>query len=212
MTRLRVLVAGGSMLKEQAGSSTLGHSVDSGVRIERIFHMISEAVPGVRALVLHVGTNNLGETAMTRISRFRTLISRISKANHSIRLVISAILPRQKGLSKQGKWALTTDELEKCNADNGETNSMLQELCRIEGHVHLDGTRQSYASMFNGSGVHPNKCGVLESGEVYLSQMQMLERMLREAIQHLVSDLTSSHDNLVLREHQEQQQYEALQR
>lgn len=86
----RVLVAGDSMLKDQVGSFTLypGVAVEvrafSGVRIERLFSMIADSLPGFDAVVVHVGTNNVGDCAITRIAKFRQLVSRIMERNPRI--------------------------------------------------------------------------------------------------------------------------------
>lgn len=78
------------MLKDLAGSFTLGSSVDvevrsfSGVRIEKLFPLIAESLENTHVVVLHVGTNNVGEEPLTRIVRFRALISRILDVHASI--------------------------------------------------------------------------------------------------------------------------------
>ncbi|XP_049521196.1 uncharacterized protein LOC119448197 isoform X2 [Dermacentor silvarum] len=201
----RVLVAGDSMLKDLAGSFTLGSSVDvevrsfSGVRIEKLFPLIAESLANTHVVVLHVGTNNVGEEPLTRIARFRALISRILDVNPCIRIVVSAILPRQMSFLKC-RWALTARELETSNADARETNAILQALCHKNGYRYLDSTRE-LSGMLKADGVHPTQRG-----------SQLLGRLLREAIRSVVQEIRQSHDEVVWQQHQVQEEHEELRR
>ncbi|KAG0445443.1 hypothetical protein HPB47_015086, partial [Ixodes persulcatus] len=69
----------------------------SGVRIERLFSMIADSLPGFDAVVVHVGTNNVGDSDITRVAKFRQLVSRIMEKNPEIQVAFSAILPREGG-------------------------------------------------------------------------------------------------------------------
>ncbi|KAH8040515.1 hypothetical protein HPB51_011211 [Rhipicephalus microplus] len=158
----RALVAGDSMLKDLAGSFTLSsrthvevHSF-SGVRIEKLFSIIAHSLADVHVVVLHVGTNNVGEEPLVLIAKFRSLIFRIIDVNPSIRAVVSAILPRQASLRKF-QWALFVGELEAFNMDAGKTNAILQVLCHKNGYGFVDGTRE-LMGILKADGVHPTKC------------------------------------------------------
>ncbi|KAM7303270.1 uncharacterized protein ISCGN_013243 [Ixodes scapularis] len=137
----RVLVAGDSMLKDQARSFTLNPGVAvevrsfSGVRIERLFSMIADSLPGFDAVVVHVGTNNVGDSDITRVAKFRQLVSRIMEKNPEIQVAFSAILPRE-------------------------------ELCRKEGYGFIDGSRQSWSGLLMLDGVHFNKKGSRVFGRI----------------------------------------------
>lgn len=161
----RVLVAGDSMLKDQVGSFTLKPSVTvevrsfSGIRIERLFFMIADALPHFDVLVVHVGTNNTADSAITRIARFRELVSRVLKVSPQIRIAFSAILPRQMSLRRNDRWAVGAEVLQEQNREARETNFFLQELCRKEGHGFVDGTSQDWNGMLKADGVHFNKRG-----------------------------------------------------
>lgn len=75
----RVLVAGDSMLKDQAQPFRLdtGVAVEvrsfSGVRIEWLFSMITDSLPGFDEVLVNVGTNT-GDNAITRVVKFRQLV------------------------------------------------------------------------------------------------------------------------------------------
>ncbi|KAH6920646.1 hypothetical protein HPB50_028366 [Hyalomma asiaticum] len=201
----RALVAGDSMLKDLAGSFTLSPTVHvevrsfSGVRIEKLFPLIAQCLADVQVVVLHVGTNNVGEGPLTLIARFRSLISRIIDVNPCIRVVVSAILPR-KASSHNYKWALSVRELETFNTDAGETNAILQALCRKNGYVYVDCTRE-LAGMLKADGVHPTQRG-----------SQLLGCLLREAIKRAVTDLEVSHREVAWQQQQQvQQEHDDLQ-
>ncbi|KAH7952544.1 hypothetical protein HPB52_023879 [Rhipicephalus sanguineus] len=199
----RVLVAGDSMLKDLAGSFTLSPTTHvevrsfSGVRIEKLFPLIAQCLADVQVIVLHVGTNNVGEEPLTLIARFRALISRVLDVNPCIRVVVSAILPRQASLRKC-KWALSVQELETFNTDAGETNAILQALCHKNGYVYVDGTRD-LTGMLKADGVHPTKRG-----------SQLLGCLLRQAIKRACEDLPASHDGAVCQQRQEEEEHMEL--
>ncbi|KAH8027449.1 hypothetical protein HPB51_005596 [Rhipicephalus microplus] len=162
----RALVAGDSMLKDLAGCFTLSSRTQvevhpfSGVRIEKLFSLIAHSLADVHVIVLHVGTNNVGEEPLVLIARFRSLISRILDVNPSICVVVSAILPRQASLRKC-QWALSVGELKAFNTDVGETNASLQPLCHKNGYGFMDGTCE-LMGMLKADGVHPTKRGSQE--------------------------------------------------
>lgn len=159
-TMTRVLVVSDSMLKDHVGFFTLRPAVSveviafSGIRIEKVFPLVSQKLQGVDILVLHVG-----ECAATRFCRLRTITSKLLDVNPTVRLVLSAILPRQMSLRKNDKWALTPEDLECCNSEAAETNLLLQELCRKGSHLYLDGSGEPWPQLVKLDGVHPNKRG-----------------------------------------------------
>ncbi|KAH8021783.1 hypothetical protein HPB51_016862 [Rhipicephalus microplus] len=151
------------MLKDLAGSFTLSSRTHvevrsfSGVRIEKLFSLYAHSLADVHVVVLHVGTNNVGEESLVLIARFRSLIFRILYANLSIRVVVSAILPRQGSLRKC-QWALSVRKLELFNRDAGETNVILQALCHKNGYCFVDGPRE-LMGMLKADSVQPTKRG-----------------------------------------------------
>ncbi|KAH8028922.1 hypothetical protein HPB51_020500 [Rhipicephalus microplus] len=151
------------MLKDLAGSFTLSSRTHvevrsiSGVRIEKLLSSTAHALADVHVVALHVGTNNVREEPLVLIARFRSLISRILDVNPSIRVVVSAFLPRQASLRKC-QWALSVGELEAFSTDAGETNSILQVLCHKNGYGFVDGTHE-LMGMLKADGVHVTKRG-----------------------------------------------------
>ncbi|KAH8021991.1 hypothetical protein HPB51_020601 [Rhipicephalus microplus] len=197
-------LAGDSMLKYLAGSFTLSSRTHvevrsfSVVRIEKLFSLIAHSLEDVHVVILHVGTNNVGEEPLVLIARFRSLISRILDVNPSIRVVVSAILPRQASLRKC-QWALSVRELEAFNTDAGETNAILQALCHKNGYGFVDGTCE-LMGMLKADGVHPTKHG-----------SQLLACLLRAAIKQASKDLEASHNGALQQQHQKEKDHQKLQ-
>nr|XP_037276019.1 uncharacterized protein K02A2.6-like [Rhipicephalus microplus] len=111
----------------------------------------------VHVVVLHVGTNNVREEPLVLIARFRSLISGILDVNPSIRVVVSAFLPRQASLRKC-QWALSVGELEALHMDAVEMNAILQALCHKNGYGFVHGTHE-LMGMLKADGVHVTKRG-----------------------------------------------------
>ncbi|XP_075734798.1 uncharacterized protein LOC142775993 [Rhipicephalus microplus] len=128
---------------------------------------------------------------------FRSLISRILDVNLSIRVVLSAVLPRQASL-RMCQWALSVGELEAFNTDAGETNAILQALCHTKGYGFVDSTRE-LIGMLNADGVHPTKRG-----------SQLLGCLLRAAIKQASKDLEASHNGALQQQHQREKDYKKL--
>ncbi|XP_077553292.1 uncharacterized protein LOC144168095 [Haemaphysalis longicornis] len=208
----RVLVVSDSMLKDHVGFFTLRSAASveviafPGIRIEKVFPLVSQKLQGVDILVLHVGTNNVGECAATRFCRFRTLTSKLLDVNPTVRLVLSATLPRQMSLRKNDKWALTPEDLESCNSEAVETNLLLQELCRKEGHLYLDGSGEPWPRLVKLGGVHPNKRG----SECVACIVQVLGQMLWRGIRQAVLQVHGCREEQVWRDHIVQAEHEEL--
>ncbi|KAG0431393.1 hypothetical protein HPB47_021826, partial [Ixodes persulcatus] len=131
--------------------------------------MIADSLPGFDAVVVHVGTNNVGDSDITRVAKFRQLVSRIMEKNSEIQVAFSAILPREVSLRKNDRWAEHNDEAR-------GTNVILQELCRKEGYGFIDGSRQSWSGLLMLDGVHFNKKG---SKAAFMVLWQATGRRLR---------------------------------
>ncbi|KAH8038597.1 hypothetical protein HPB51_002236 [Rhipicephalus microplus] len=199
----RALVAGDSMLKDLAGSFALSSMTHvevrsfSGVRIEKLFSLIAHSLGDVHVIVLPVGTNSVDEEPLAPIASFRSLISRILDVNPSIRVVVSAILPRQASLRKC-QWALSVEELEAFHTDAGETNDILQALCHKNSYGFMDGTRE-LMGILTPDGVNPTKRG-----------SQLLGCPLRAVMKQASKDLEASHNEALQQQHQRGKDHKKL--
>ncbi|KAH8022048.1 hypothetical protein HPB51_021500 [Rhipicephalus microplus] len=220
----RALVAGDSMLKDLAGSFTSSSRTHvevrsfSGVRIEKLFSLIAHTLADVHVVVLHVGTNNVGEEPLVLIARFRSLISRILVVNPSIRVVVSAILPRQASLRKC-QWALSVGESEVFNTDARATNAILQALCHKNGCGFVDGTHE-LMGMLKADGVHPTKRGsqvAISSHKVMYINSAWCRSIEAEMpnnsapIKQASKDLEASHNEALQQQHQKEKDHKKLQ-
>ncbi|XP_075721873.1 uncharacterized protein LOC142765175 isoform X2 [Rhipicephalus microplus] len=115
----------------------------------------------------------------------------------SIRVVVSAILPRQASLRKC-QWALSVGELEAFNTDAKETNAILQALCHKNGYGFVDGTCELMGTL-KADGVHPTKHG-----------SQLLGCLLRAAIKQASKDLEASHNGASQQQHQKEKDHQKL--
>ncbi|XP_075721843.1 uncharacterized protein LOC142765153 [Rhipicephalus microplus] len=115
----------------------------------------------------------------------------------SIRVVVSAILPRQASLRKC-QWALSVGELEAFNTDAKETNAILQALCHKNGYGFVDGTCELMGTL-KADGVHPTKHG-----------SQLLGCLLRAAIKQASKDLEASQNGALQQQHQKEKDHKKL--
>ncbi|KAG0417183.1 hypothetical protein HPB47_005819, partial [Ixodes persulcatus] len=108
------------------------------------------------AVAVHVGINNTNtaDSAITRIARFRQLVSRVLKVDPEIRITFTAIPPKWTSLLR-----ISAGFRQEQNRKARETNFYLQELCRKEGHGFIDGTSQDWNGMIKAEDVHFNKRG-----------------------------------------------------
>lgn len=160
----RVLVAGDSMVKYAAQyfPSRQGLSVKvsahPGTRIELLLSKIADEVAGFDVVIVHVGTNNVGDGSVSVYrDKYRQLAQGIVERNPTAHVAFSAILPR--GQNKYSRKEAQFVDLRRGNDLYRRANADLQELCRERGFTFLDGLESVWPSCLALDGVHPSRHG-----------------------------------------------------
>lgn len=127
----------------------------------------SHFIRKTKAVVLHVGTNNVADADLPEniVEEFRDLIDTVQNINSNAHIVISSILPRKN------------DKL--LNRIISETNTALNDFCREKKHHFLDNTDKF---MKNGS---PDT--TLYSDHIHLNPKG--GKLLGENIRHMVNSI-----------------------
>jgi hypothetical protein len=138
----RVLLISDSILKWVRDMKYLEVRAVPGVRVEQIIEKISSGelkITPFRALIFHLGTNNLKETPYEIMSKMRDLIRLVKNLTPNTKLAISMIIPRPCDLNTA---------IEDCRIT---TNNMFKWLCK---RMHV-----TYLNTFRGV----SKGGVLDN-------------------------------------------------